>query len=123
MEKIKVWLDDNCFDHTTDRFTPEGWTGVMTPEEAIALLSVGNVSHISLDNDLGLGCHREGRHVLDWMEAMVHTSDLLPRCIIYIHTGNVQARDVMLVVRKRIYDKWDARDWYDFNPTDVKDNP
>lgn len=36
-----------------ERSTPEGWHRVYWPEEAIALLETGNVTHISLDHDLG----------------------------------------------------------------------
>ena len=43
---LKVFLDD-------ERATPEGWTAVRWPEEAIALLKTGKVDAISLDHDLG----------------------------------------------------------------------
>jgi len=43
---MKVFLDD-------ERATPEGWTRVFWPAEAIALLPTGEVTEISLDHDLG----------------------------------------------------------------------
>jgi len=43
---MKVYLDD-------ERSTPEGWTRVYWPAEAIELLRTGEVEEISLDNDLG----------------------------------------------------------------------
>ena len=43
---MKVWLDD-------ERGAPEGWMRVRWPDEAIALLKTGQVTHLSLDHDLG----------------------------------------------------------------------
>ncbi len=43
---MKVYLDD-------ERETPEGWTRVYWPYEAIELLQTGQVTEISLDHDLG----------------------------------------------------------------------
>jgi hypothetical protein len=43
-----VYLDD-------ERPCPDGWTPARTAAEAIALLRTGNVTHLSLDHDLGEG--------------------------------------------------------------------
>lgn len=43
---MKVYLDD-------ERNTPEGWTRVYWPDEAVSLLTSGAVVEISLDHDLG----------------------------------------------------------------------
>lgn len=56
---LMVFLDDI-------RETPEGWTRVYWPEEAIALLETGEVDIISLDHDLGED-ERNGYDVLLWM--------------------------------------------------------
>ena len=42
---MKVYLDD-------ERSTPEGWTRVYWPDEAIRLLRSDEVTEISLDHDL-----------------------------------------------------------------------
>ncbi len=68
----------------------------------------GNVEAVSLDNDLGLGTGpmTEGRHVLDWIEDQVANGSI-DRFDIQIHTQNSQARQVMEVVRERVYRRWD----------------
>jgi len=43
---MKVYLGD-------ERPTPEGWVRAYTVSEAVKLLKTGNVSHLSLDHDLG----------------------------------------------------------------------
>jgi acyl CoA:acetate/3-ketoacid CoA transferase alpha subunit len=43
---MKVYLDG-------ERIAPDGWVQVRWPEEAIKLLTAGNVTHLSLDHDLG----------------------------------------------------------------------
>lgn len=45
-ELMKLYLDD-------ERPTPEGWVGVKTYTECVAVLASGDVTHISLDHDLG----------------------------------------------------------------------
>jgi hypothetical protein len=59
---MKVFLDD-------ERATPEGWTRVKTPEEAIELLKTDRVTHLSLDHDLGLSEDRTGYTVLVWIDS------------------------------------------------------
>ncbi len=50
----KLWLDDLCRDSSTDRFTPEGFIGCTSPDEAIAMVSgMGIPEFMSLDHDLG----------------------------------------------------------------------
>jgi hypothetical protein len=58
---MKVYLDD-------ERNTPEGWTRVYWPDEAISLLEAGGVSEISLDHDLGDDERGTGYDaVYDWL--------------------------------------------------------
>jgi hypothetical protein len=86
---MKVWLDDV-------REAPSGWTHVFTPEEAIELLSSGEVEEISLDHDLGLATpesERTGYDVLLWLEEAVATgtwTQALP--VIHIHSANSVGR-------------------------------
>jgi hypothetical protein len=50
---MKVYLDD-------ERVAPEGWYQVRWPEEVIELLESGEVTHLSLDHDLGDDKHGTG---------------------------------------------------------------
>jgi hypothetical protein len=104
---IKVYLDD-------ERPAPDGWVRVTTPAQAIALLETGEVSHLSLDHDLGddegIGT---GYDVVLWMEEQVFltergnwgnyynapkrlgqniTTRFIPPEYITVHTANVSAR-------------------------------
>lgn len=77
---MKVYLDD-------ERATPEGWTRVYWPEEAIALLESGKVSEISLDHDLGDDDHGTGYDVVTWIEESVAMNNFVPP-IIRVHSAN-----------------------------------
>jgi hypothetical protein len=92
---MKVFLDD-------ERPTPDGWWGVYTPEQAIAMLDSGMVSHISLDHDLGddklIGT---GYDVILWMEEQVVSGEFKPPYIL-IHTANPSARLKMEAGRSQI---------------------
>lgn len=81
---MKIFLDD-------ERPTPEGWTRVYWPDEAIALLQTGNVSEISLDHDLGDDRRGTGYDVLLWIEEAVMTRQFKPPKII-VHSANSSAR-------------------------------
>lgn len=85
---IKVYLDD-------ERPTPDGWVHARWPEDAIALLQTGNVSHISLDHDLGDDEHGTGNDVVLWIEEAVATSGFMPP-VITVHSANSSAREKML---------------------------
>jgi len=80
---MKVFLDD-------ERDTPEGWTRVKTPEEAIELLKTDRVTHLSLDHDLGLSDDRTGYAVLLWIEKQCEEVGFLPPHIT-IHSANAGA--------------------------------
>jgi hypothetical protein len=81
---MKVYLDD-------ERPTPEGWTRVQTPEDAIELLKANRVTQLSLDHDLGLSDERTGYAVLLWIEQQVVENGFLPPRIM-IHSANAGAR-------------------------------
>jgi hypothetical protein len=85
---MKVWLDD-------ERPAPHGWVLVRWPEDAIRLLTTGDVVELSLDHDLGDDTHGTGYDVILWIEERVATSDWLPPGIA-IHTANLAARQRML---------------------------
>ena len=84
---MRVYLDD-------ERQTPEGWTRVYWPEEAIDLLKSGEVTHISLDHDLGDDSHGTGYDVVLWIEEAVFTRGFKPPYM-QVHSANSSARERM----------------------------
>lgn len=78
---MKVFLDD-------ERKTPEGWVRTYSVEETIKLLETGEVTHLSLDHDLGTGV-RDGQHVTLWLKEKVFNdpSFKLPEHL-YVHSMN-----------------------------------
>lgn len=85
--RVRVYLDD-------ERIAPEGWRQVRWPDEAIALLTTGEVTEISLDHDLGDDERGTGYDVLLWIEEAVITQEFRPPEI-HVHTANSAARDKM----------------------------
>lgn len=81
---MKVFLDD-------ERQTPEGWVRVYWPDEAIALLRSGEVTHLSLDHDLGDDTRGTGYDVVLWIEQGVAQHDFIPPAIT-VHSANTSAR-------------------------------
>lgn len=92
---IKVYLDD-------ERVTPEGWHRVYWPEEAIALLKIGEVSEINLDHDLGDDDHGTGYDVVLWIEEQVVLHGFVPPKI-GVHSTNSSARHKMELGIDSIY--------------------
>ncbi|MBB5371044.1 MULTISPECIES: cyclic-phosphate processing receiver domain-containing protein [unclassified Janthinobacterium] len=84
---MRVYLDD-------ERNTPEGWTRVYWPDEAVSLLNSGAVVEISLDHDLGDDERGTGYDVILWIEEAVALRGLNPP-IIFIHSANSSARQKM----------------------------
>jgi hypothetical protein len=78
--KIKMWLDDErdpTSNVTKSLFQSDGteiW--VKTYEEAIDLLSKGNVEFVSLDHDLGK--EKTGYDVAKWIEENAYYGNLKP---------------------------------------------
>ena len=85
---MKLFLDDV-------RDAPPGWRRVFWPDEAIALLEKGEVTHVSLDHDLGDDVRGTGYDVIAWIEEAVVTRGFrAPE--IAIHSANPVGRDRML---------------------------
>jgi hypothetical protein len=85
---MRIYLDDQ-------RPTPEGWVRTFTVQETIDLLQKhgDEVTHVSLDNDLGEG-QPEGYKVVDWIEWQVATAGYRPPAM-QIHSANVTRAAMM----------------------------
>ncbi|AVQ00243.1 hypothetical protein C7S18_23235 [Ahniella affigens] len=81
---LRVFLDD-------ERSTPDGWTRVYWPDEAIALLEQGLVVEISLDHDLGDDSRGTGYDVVLWIESAVAERGFCPPKM-HVHSANTAAR-------------------------------
>ena len=82
---MKLYLDDK-------RDPPAGWVKVMCAKSAIAFLkSNSNITHISLDHDLGDDSKGTGYDVLLWIEEQTAILNYEPPEIL-IHTANPSAR-------------------------------
>ena len=80
---MKVFLDD-------PRPTPEGWVRAYWPDEVIALLRSGRVTHLSLDHDLGDDARGTGYDVVLWIEQAVAFDGFVPPAIV-VHSANAPA--------------------------------
>jgi hypothetical protein len=81
---MKIYLDD-------ERAAPEGWTQARWPQDVVKLMHEFDVTHLSLDHDLGDDAHGTGYDVLLWIESRVSfTGFKIPE--ITIHTSNPAAR-------------------------------
>ena len=92
---MKVFLDDL-------RPTPEGWVRAYWPEEVYALLETGDVTHLSLDHDLGDDSRGTGYDVLLWIEEAVYTRGFTPPEIV-LQTANSSARDKISLAIQAIH--------------------
>lgn len=94
---MKVYLDDL-------RPTPEGWVHAYWPDEVITLLKSNEVTHLSLDHDLGDDQRGTGYDVLLWIEEAVAVNGFKPPEIT-VHSANPAARQRMdaaiAAIRKR----------------------
>jgi len=84
---VKLFVDD-------ERGAPDGWTIARTFEEAMAILATGRVTHLSLDNDMGLE-QEEGHVILTYLERAMHQVGFMPPKNIKIHSANPAARKQM----------------------------
>ena len=91
---MKVYMDD-------ERHTPEGWERTFTVEQTIKLLETRQVTHLSLDNDLGWG-QQEGYKVMDWLEETVFNDMTFPMPEVTIHSSNAARVEYMQRVLKSI---------------------
>jgi len=96
---MKIHLDDQHFDvDAPDRNPGFGWELVSTVEEAkiLLILNKGNVTHLSVDNDLGENTP-EGYTLIEWLceEWFLNQVDYWPKNIV-IHSQNAVRRECML---------------------------
>ena len=116
---IRLYLDDQ-------RACPDGWTLARSVPEAKALLLAGNVTHASLDHDLGYGCesgcwaeldsrlvtisklcgfscecscHQTGYDLVKWMADTGNWPSSKPR----VHSGNASGREKMEQLIERYF--------------------
>ena len=105
---IKIWLDDQ-FDELEKRYPPNGWIGVKTAPETIALLQKGNVEAISLDHDLGPEEAGNGYQVAKWIEQSAFNGSI-PRLTWHIHSAN-SVGEVNMAAALRNADRfWDMHE-------------
>ena len=95
MIPIKVFLDD-------ERTPPDGWVLVRWQDEAIKLLQSGDVTHLSLDHDLGDDRKGTGYDVLLWIEREIVLRNYVPPENIHVHSANPAARQRMLAAIESI---------------------
>lgn len=90
---MKLWVDDI-------REAPKGWVWAKDALEATDYLLTNEVTHISLDHDLGDDDLGTGYDVLNWLELEVHDGKIkCPK--ISLHTANPVGRMRMeQVIRK-----------------------
>jgi hypothetical protein len=92
---MKVYLDDI-------RPAPNGWIRTYSVAETIELLKTSNVTHLSLDHDLGIESEvGTGYDVLLWIEKQVFTTNFNSPDIV-IHSDNPAAVTRMKLAVKRI---------------------
>ncbi len=84
---MKIYLDD-------ERPAPQGWTLLRWPDEVIARLEAGGVTHLSLDHDLGDDARGTGYDVIVWIERAVALEGFEPPQIA-VHSANAAARGRM----------------------------
>lgn len=84
---MMLYMDD-------ERETPRGWTRTYTVADTIAALETRQVTHLSLDNDLGEG-QPEGYKVMDWLEETVYFDHSFPVPEITIHSANASRVEYM----------------------------
>ncbi|WKW85810.1 hypothetical protein SEA_PHINKBODEN_5 [Gordonia Phage PhinkBoden] len=87
---MKLWVDD-------ERPPPEGWVWAKDSATAISALGTANVSHLSLDHDLGTrpdGAVDDTRAVVNWICEMrgLYGDDYWP-AVVYVHTANPVGRE------------------------------
>ena len=83
---MKIYLDD-------EREAPEGWLRIHWPSDVIALIGAGlNITHISLDHDLGDDSRGTGYDVILWIEEQVATGKMKTIPELKVHSANSSAR-------------------------------
>ena len=94
---MKIWLDD-------ERPMQEPYDiHAKTAEEAIAFLGTGQVTHISLDHDLGQ--ELTGYDVAKWIEEQAFHGNLAPLHLA-VHTANPAGRKNILMALQNAERHW-----------------
>jgi len=113
---LSVWLDD--LRDPNDPYIQQhfGTTGneiwVKTIDEAIELINSGDVSSISLDNDLGEGIP-EGYKVAEYIEEKAFNGEVEP-LEVHVHSANpVRAKDMMSAIENA------QRFWFRSSPAQL----
>lgn len=83
---MKVWLDDV-------RPAPTGWIWARWPYEVIEHILTGDVTHVSLDHDLGDDSRGTGYDVILHIEEAASRGIKPP--VVFLHTANPVARKRM----------------------------
>lgn len=97
---MRLYLDD-------ERTTPDGWVGVKTYTECVAVLASGVVTHISLDHDLGNPTDgKNGYDVACWIERECHTNPHFRLPMLMVHTQNPVGRENICRVLKPLKEKY-----------------
>ncbi len=92
---MKLFLDDR-------RKTPSGWVRAFTSEEAIEILTTGNVTELSLDYNLGDEMCGTGYDVIIWLEEQVINNNFKLPSKITIHSDNILLKPRMESAIKNI---------------------
>lgn len=98
---MKVWLDDErdptCPEIIKRFGSSPDMVWVKSAEEAIELLKTGEVTCISLDNDLGHNM-TEGYKVAQWLEEQAYNNNIKP-LEVFAHTMNpVRNREIQVCI-------------------------
>ena len=86
---MKVYLDD-------ERIAPIGWVQCRWAQDVIELLQRENVTHLSLDHDLGDDSISTGYDVIKWIEEAVALRGFIPPHIA-VHSANPSGREKMML--------------------------
>lgn len=84
---MKLYVDDI-------RIAPEGWVQAWNAREAVNFLQTREVTHLSLDHDLGDPDEDTGYDIMCWIEIQVYHEDF-PLPEITFHTANPKGRENM----------------------------
>lgn len=88
---MKLWLDD-------ERPAPDGWVREMFAADAMIQLATYQVTHLSLDHDLGRPENGTGYDVCLWLERAVRSDDQFTMPVVTLHTANPVGRKNMQIV-------------------------
>lgn len=100
---ITAYLDDN-------RPTPDNFdVHVYDSEHLMEMLSYKNITHISLDNDLGPYCHVEGYQVARFLEEQAFENKI-PKLQIQIHSANTVASKEMQQAIAKCNEFWEQHE-------------